>query len=242
MVGRIEELSLHCKSAESLLESRQAEKEAKLVSNDQKRLSVKKLRDEVHGKAEELFNLENTKAQLELSMQERRQEVRAHAETQRVKLKIAEELRHKSALESKERSMRVDKLKLKYATVCKDDMVGDGGEERSQAYVVIANAQKNEELQREMDELEASLLQKKKTLKALAAALQDVNERNKEFRASFHRVDHKSKEFQRLLRQEREKQAVSDTLFRKKRELKRLERDAAEATPNRNNNQNHAQE
>lgn len=232
LTERIGELSLECKSAENLLESCLARKEEKLVNNDQKRLSVKKLRDEVHAKAEELFSLENTKAQLELSMQERRQEVRAHAETQRVKLKIAEEERHKTALESKERSMRVDKLKLKYATVCKNDMVGEGGEERSQAYVVIANAQKNEELQREMDELDASIAQKKSTLKALSAALQDVNQRNSDLRLSFQRVDHKSKEFQRLLRQEREKQAVSDTLFRKRRELKRLERDAAEQQQN----------
>ena len=55
------------------------EKEDRMVAHDLMRLEVKKLRDALGTRADEVFNLENRKQQLILSLAERKQEVRTHA-------------------------------------------------------------------------------------------------------------------------------------------------------------------
>ena len=79
-------------------------------------------------------------------------------EVQRAQLKLAEEERHKIAMDLKDRLQAIDKLKAKY-DVLAGRMRGssEDGEERSQAYFIIQAAQKREELQREGDELVSKL-------------------------------------------------------------------------------------
>lgn len=54
------------------------EKEEVLVTHDLLKLEVRKLRSVLSGRANEVFGLENHKAQLEMSVMERRKEVSVH--------------------------------------------------------------------------------------------------------------------------------------------------------------------
>ncbi|CAE7876649.1 CCDC39, partial [Symbiodinium sp. KB8] len=93
-------------------------------------------------------------------------ELEGHREVQRAQLKLAEEERHKIAMDLKDRLQAIDKLKAKY-DVLAGRMRGssEDGEERSQAYFIIQAAQKREELQREGDELDAAIRQTEREIK-----------------------------------------------------------------------------
>ena len=142
------------------LEKLDKERETTMVDNDVMKLEVKRLKQILSSKSDEVYGLENRKFQLSMSMQERKQEIQVHMEVQRAQLKSGTEQRHKVAMELREREMKVNALKSKFETIAKsmstgDDDDGGDGEERSQAYYVIKAAQKREELQRQGDELDS---------------------------------------------------------------------------------------
>jgi len=226
--ARLDELKLENSSAENILQTVMKQKEELMVSNDLMKLQVKGLRDQLTDKADKVFGLENRKFQLEMSMQERKKEIQVHSEMQRARAKIAEEERHKLAMESKECQLKVAKLERKYATICKNGPVGEGGEERSQAYFVIAAAQKREELQREGDELDAKIRKSTREICALEETLANINTLNSQFRSASHRADPKSNEAKELKRVYQEAKAARDTAFKKKKELQRLINDIKE--------------
>ena len=100
------------------------EKDELMVQHDVLKLEVKRLRDSLSARADQVFSLENHKFQLEMSMQERKKEIAVHSSVQRSKLKSAEEERHRVLLERNERRVKVQNLKLKYESICKATRVG----------------------------------------------------------------------------------------------------------------------
>lgn len=89
---------------------------------------------------------------------------KVHWDLQRATLRSAEEERHRVQVELGDRRQAVEKLRAKYETLAKgfagagvgiDSDVGGRGSSR--AYVIIAAAQKREELQREGDELDQEI-------------------------------------------------------------------------------------
>ncbi len=62
---------------------------------------------------------------------------------------MAEEERHKAAIELSMKLTRAENLKLKYESLIQKNEKGDGEEKYSQAYYVIKTAQEKEELQRQ---------------------------------------------------------------------------------------------
>jgi hypothetical protein len=228
LVGRLDELKLENSSAEATLAAVMRSKEEVMVSNDLMRLQVKALRDQLTDKADKVFGLENRKFQLEMSMQERKREIQVHSEMQRARAKVADEERHKLALEAKERKLAAGKLEKKFATIAKAAPEGEDGRERSQAYFVIAAAQRREELQREGDELDSKIRKSSREIRALEETLSNINQLNSQSRVASHRVDPKCKEAQELKRVVSEAKAAKDTAFVKKKELQRLVADLDE--------------
>jgi hypothetical protein len=151
-------------------------------------LEVKRLRDALNARAEEVFALENRKLHLDLSMKEREKEIEVHREVQRAELKNGEEARHRLAMDLKERQIKVEKLKRKYETIAGRLQKADE-EEHSQAYYIIAAAQEREELQREGDELNRAIKLTEREIRMLTSSLGVLNERNLVARQQGKRAD-----------------------------------------------------
>lgn len=139
-------------------------------------------------------------------------------------------------LELGDRRQAVEKLRAKYETLAKG-FAGVGGDEEggdrtgsgsSQAYFIIAAAQKREELQREGDELDQEIRRCEREIRALESTLRHLNARNVDFRVSFQRADPGSKDADALRSLEARAKAAQDGLFRRKKELQRAQTDHEE--------------
>lgn len=137
-------------------------------------------------------------------------------------------------LELGDRRQAVEKLRAKYETLAKgfargEEGSGDGGEGgSSQAYFIIAAAQKREELQREGDELDQEIRRCEREIRALESTLRHLNARNVDFRVSFQRADPGSRDADALRSLETRAKAARDGLFRRKKELQRVQTDHEE--------------
>lgn len=228
LTGKIAEVELENESSTLTLQKALKAKENMLVKHDVLKLEIKRLKDILNAKADEVYTLENRKFQLQMSMEERKKEIEVHRDVQRAQLKAAEEERHRVAREFSERRMHVEKLQAKYETLCKSANIGDDdegapGEEKSQAYFVIKAAQRREELQRQGDELDDKIRIAERELKALSKTLSHLAVRNTEYRKSFHRADTTSDEAQKLNQLEDQNETSTDALFKRKKELQRLQ-------------------
>lgn len=192
ITGHIGELNLEADTTAKSVRAAVKEKEDKMVAHDVLKLEVKRLRDLLNSRADQVFSLENRKFQLQLSMEERKHEVELHRELLTAQLKMVQEDIHRATLEMKERSLKVGKLSNKYeilvGRVKKDDDAPEGGE-HSQAYYVIKAAQEREDLQRGGDVLDGKIRKAEKEVRALESTLGKLNEKNHVYRTSLRRAD-----------------------------------------------------
>ncbi|KAF0687146.1 Aste57867_21117 [Aphanomyces stellatus] len=226
ITAKIAKHELENESASNSLRVILREKEELLVQSDLQKLEVKRLKDLLNSRADEVFTLENREFQLKKSMEERKKEISVHREVQRAQVKAAEEERHKISVEHGDREMKVKKLQAKFETLCKTSPFGNAdedGQERSQAYFVIKAAQRREELQREGDELDDKIRIAEKEVRALTKTLQHLEGRNTEYRKSFHRADMVGEEAAKMNQLEDQVKSAEDTLFKRKKELQRLQ-------------------
>ncbi|KAG7375945.1 Coiled-coil domain-containing protein 39 [Phytophthora pseudosyringae] len=234
---QIAEHELRNESCAHALKAALKNKEELLIQHDLQALEVRRLRDLLHSRADEVMSLENRDFQLKKSMEERKREIAAHQELQRAANKAIEDERHRVSVELADRENRVRKLQAKFETLCKmgayvddDDDAGEAGKERSQAYFVIRAAQRREELQREGDELDDKIRVAEKDVRALKKTLAHLEERNSAYRKSFHRADLAGDDAQRLAALEAQAKMAEDTFFKKKKELARVELDVTSET------------
>jgi len=113
LMERIAAIELENVSETREMKEKLKEKQQLIVDHDVLKLSVKRLRDTLTQKADQVFALENRKLQLQLSMKEREKEIQMHRDIQRAELKAAEEARHKVTVDLKERQLKVEKLRKK---------------------------------------------------------------------------------------------------------------------------------
>merc|ERR1719482_1287242 len=147
MKGTMEELELQNTIVNRTVANTVKEKEEALMQHDILRLEVKRLKQQLASKSENLYSLENRKQQLQISMEEREKEIEVHQEVLRSQLRSQEEERHKTAIELAERKQKIYNLKMKYENVLNKVKKEDGEEQKSQAYYVLKAAQEKEEMQ-----------------------------------------------------------------------------------------------
>jgi len=206
-------------------------KEETLVQHDVMKLEIKNIRDNLMKATYRVYNLENRKHQLEMSMQEREKEISVHKDVLKAEYKAAEEERHKIAVELSERLNKVKNLKIKYEALVQKKQSSDGIEdinEHSQAYYVIKAAQEREELQRKGDELNAKIIQSEKELKALDNTLNHLKNRNSDFRDGFLNKGRTDKDVEQKNALEQQMNAASENYFKKKKEFASKTRDYEE--------------
>merc|ERR1719502_2457809 len=117
MKGTMEELELQNTIMNRSVATVVKEKEESLMQHDILRLEVKRLRQQLNTKSENLYSLENRKQQLHISMEEREKEIEVHQEVLKAQLRSQEEERHKTAIELAERKQKIYNLKMKYENV-----------------------------------------------------------------------------------------------------------------------------
>eukprot|EP00968_Pinguiococcus_pyrenoidosus_P024199 scaffold4390_cov264-Pinguiococcus_pyrenoidosus.AAC.6 len=222
--NRIAELELENGTAERQLGHSTERRNQAMVQHDVMRLELKRLRDMLTKKADEVFSLENRKQQLELSMEERKAEILVHQDVQRAQLRAAEDERHKISVELAQRKQQVAVRRAKYDTIAGDSKQ----EEQSQAFYLIQTAQKREELQRTGDNLDFEIRKIERDIRALHVTLKDLQQRNTAYRMSFQKADPRSTDAQELASLEAQLKAEQDHLFHKKKQFQRLATDGEE--------------
>lgn len=161
-----EELNLHNDSSERERKKVVAAKQDLMVDENILKLEIKRLRDTLSSKADNVFNLEKRKLQLETAMNQRRHEINIHKDMLKAQIKSAEVERQTVSSELHERISKIDKLRKRYEILMISMAPPEGEEERSQAYFVIKAAQEKEELQREGDELDAKIRKAEKEIRS----------------------------------------------------------------------------
>ena len=88
-------------------------KEEAVVQHDLMRLEVKKLKENLNTRADQVFGLENRKFQLQKSLEQRMQEIAIQRAALVADLKLADDDRHRLVIENKEREIKVQTLQTR---------------------------------------------------------------------------------------------------------------------------------
>ncbi|KAJ3043434.1 Coiled-coil domain-containing protein 39 [Rhizophlyctis rosea] len=221
----IDELNLYNDSAAHQLAAKVREKEEAMVEENILRLELRKLRGFLNARADEVLTLETRQTQLQLALQERTHALSLHSSMLRVAIKAAEEERHSACAELRDRVSKVEKLKRRYEILITQFAPSEEGaeEEHSQAYYVIKAAQRREELQREGDELDASIRKCEKECRALENTLGIMNGRNEEFRMNLYKAELNSKDVQHKEMLEQQFRQVMERYKQKRQQIQSLQ-------------------
>merc|ERR1719409_166307 len=231
MKGTMEELDLENTIMNRSVANVVKEKEESLMQHDILRLEVKRLRQQLNTKAENLYSLENRKQQLHISMEEREKEIEVHQEVLRAQLRSQEEERHKTAIELAERKQKIYNLKMKYENVLNKVKKEAGEEQHSQAYYVLKAAQDKEEMQRKGDELDDKIRRAEREIRALENTLGHLLTRNRKYKENFQTANQQNQtELEEKQMLEEQSRAANEVLFKKKKQLSQLEREEQEDT------------
>jgi chromosome segregation ATPase len=236
--SKISELTLENENAQIEIRGAMKDKETLLVQHDLLRLQVKKLRDQLNARRDELLGLQNRKEQLRLSILERVDEVTVFRESLRAELKCASEEKHKLILEMKERQMQVDRMKTKFGMIVErikamsrlgdEDSaptIDEGEEGPTQAQFLIRVAQQREELQRQGDELDGKIAKLEKEERALKKTLNLLQAKNSDFSASIKKADLGGPDAEKKLQLEEKLRAVRSTVQAQRKEVAEIEDD-----------------
>ena len=111
ILSKIETLELHNDSSGRELKKITASKQDLMVEENILKLEIKRLRDILNSKADEVLSLEKRKLQLHTAMKERTQEVNIHTEMLTAQYRAAETERMQISAELHERIAKIDKLR-----------------------------------------------------------------------------------------------------------------------------------
>uniref|UniRef100_UPI00398E6C2F coiled-coil domain-containing protein 39 isoform X2 n=1 Tax=Pristiophorus japonicus TaxID=55135 RepID=UPI00398E6C2F len=225
LTSKIEEIHLHIDTGEKELKKNKLAEQELMVEDNLLKLEVKRLRDMLHNKADDVLSLEKRKMQLETAMKERTEEVKIHMDVLQMQIKHIEQEQQGVSAELHERLSKIDKMKKRYELLLVRMQPPEGEEERTQAYFVIKAAQEKEELQRQGDELDAKISKAEKELRALENTLQLLNNQNTTYRKSFSRVTETSEEYEDKLKLEEQKRSVNEKYRYKRRQIRELQED-----------------
>ncbi|KAL5004553.1 hypothetical protein ScPMuIL_018009 [Solemya velum] len=223
--SKIEELNLYNDSSERELKKIILSKQDMMVDQNILKLELKRLRDMLHEKADDVLSLERRRLQLETAMKERRNEINVHKEMLQAQMRAADEERQQISAELHERISKIDKLRKRYEILMVSMAPPEGEEEKSQAFYVIKAAQDKEELQREGDDLDARIRKAEKEIRALENTLKLMNNQNETCRKSFNKITETSDEMEDKQQMEEQMRAVMDKYKYKRRQIRELQED-----------------
>uniref|UniRef100_A0A8C6GY40 Coiled-coil domain-containing protein 39 n=1 Tax=Mus spicilegus TaxID=10103 RepID=A0A8C6GY40_MUSSI len=224
LMNKISELNLFIDRSEKELSKAKAVKEDMMIEDNLLKLQVKRARELLYGKAEEVLSLEKRKQQLGKDMEERAEEIKVHKAMLTSQIRCVEQQRQTMSSEFHERLSKIDKLKNRYE-ILTVVMLPPEGEEKTQSYYVIKAAQEKEELQREGDSLDAKINKAEKEIYALQNTLQVLNSCNSNYKQSFKKVTPSSDEYALKIQLEEQKRTADERYRCKQRQIRELQED-----------------
>ncbi|XP_006535562.1 coiled-coil domain-containing protein 39 isoform X2 [Mus musculus] len=213
------------KSTLSLLESQIKKLHDMMIEDNLLKLQVKRARELLYSKAEEVLSLEKRKQQLGKDMEERAEEIKVHKAMLTSQIRCVEQQRKTMSSEFHERLSKIDKLKNRYEILTVVMLPPEGEEEKTQSYYVIKAAQEKEELQREGDSLDAKINKAEKEIYALQNTLQVLNSCNSNYKQSFKKVTPSSDEYALKIQLEEQKRTADERYRCKQRQIRELQED-----------------
>ncbi|XP_029422058.1 coiled-coil domain-containing protein 39 isoform X3 [Nannospalax galili] len=224
LMSKMNELSLFIDRSEKELSKARGVKQDLMIEDNILKLEVKRIREMLYSKAEEVLSLEKRKQQLCTAMEERTEEIKVHRAMLATQMRHVEQERQNVSAELHERLSKIDKLKNRYE-ILTVVMLPPEGEERTQAYYIIKAAQEKEELQREGDSLDAKISKAEKEICALENTLQVLKTCNNNYKQSFKKVTPSSEEYGLKIQLEEQKRAADDKFRYKQRQIRELQED-----------------
>eukprot|EP00667_Euglena_gracilis_P002071 EG_transcript_2072 len=183
------ELRLETESCELELQKLTRAKETLMVTHDVLKLQVTRLDKALMSRGKELFSLENRKAQLRITVEEREAEIAVHKEMLRLQIKAIEDERRRVLQELRERQTQVGHLKNRFQVLInrmhRDE--DDDGEMTNAQYIVKA-AKEREELQALGDSLDEEIRKMEKEAKKLDKTIDTLKGCNRSFKDQFKKV------------------------------------------------------
>ncbi|XP_077785874.1 coiled-coil domain-containing protein 39 [Podarcis muralis] len=225
LTTRVDELNLFTEKSEKLLKKARADKQDMLIEDNLLKLELKRVRDTLYNKAEQVLSLEKRKQQLQTAMEERTADIKVHKAMIETQIRIIEQERQTLSSEFHERLGKIEKLKSRYEIITVVMMPPEGEEEKTHTYYVIKAAQEKEDLQREGDDLDAKIQLAEKECIALENTMHVLNNCNSNYRDTFKAVTEKSEEHQEKLKLENEKRAADEKYRYKRRQIKEIQED-----------------
>lgn len=190
--SKIAEIELEITSCEATLDKLSNDKDDNMVKFDLVRLEVRRLRDVLNTLVNELCELDSISQDIDHERRDKRHALGIEIEIKTAQARVAEEERHKCAIEAGQRSIAAEKMKAKYEMILNAQ---NGGEENP----VIAAAKKRADLQLEGDNLNRVVIEKEKEITSMETKLFELQERNTTYRLSFAKVDKNSKEYKEVV-------------------------------------------
>uniref|UniRef100_A0A2I3RF27 Coiled-coil domain-containing protein 39 n=1 Tax=Pan troglodytes TaxID=9598 RepID=A0A2I3RF27_PANTR len=225
LMTKINELNLFIDRSEKELDKAKGFKQDLMIEDNLLKLEVKRTREMLHSKAEEVLSLEKRKQQLYTAMEERTEEIKVHKTMLASQIRYVDQERENISTEFHERLSKIEKLKNRYEILTVVMLPPEGEEEKTQAYYVIKAAQEKEELQREGDCLDAKINKAEKEIYALENTLQVLNSCNNNYKQSFKKVTPSSDEYELKIQLEEQKRAVDEKYRYKQRQIRELQED-----------------
>ncbi|XP_016073580.1 PREDICTED: coiled-coil domain-containing protein 39 [Miniopterus natalensis] len=225
LTAKINELNLFNDRSEKELNKAQAFKQSLMIEDNLLKLEVKRTREMLHSKAEEVLSLEKRKQQLQTAMEERNEEIKVHKTMLASQIRYIDQERQNISADFHERLSKIDKLKSRYEILTVVMLPPEGEEEMTQAYYVIKAAQEKEELQREGDSLDAKINKAEKEIYALENTLQVLSSCNNNYQKSFQKVTPSSHEYELKIQLEEQKRAADEKYRYKQRQIRELQED-----------------
>ncbi|KAM9225846.1 coiled-coil domain-containing protein 39 [Dugong dugon] len=222
---KINELNLFMDRSEKELNKAKAFKQDLMIEDNLLKLEVKRTREMLHSKAEEVLSLEKRKQQLYTAMEERTEEIKVHKTMLASQIRYVDQERQNISAEFHDRLSKIDKLKNRYEILTVVMLPPEGEEEKTQAYYVIKAAQEKEELQREGDSLDAKINKAEKEIHALGNTLQVLNSCNNSYKQCFKKVTPSSDEYELKIQLEEQKRAADEKYRYKQRQIRELQED-----------------
>ncbi|XP_019061889.1 coiled-coil domain-containing protein 39 isoform X2 [Fukomys damarensis] len=137
LLTKINELNLFIDSSVKELNKAKAFNQDLMIEDNLLKLEVKRTREMLHSKAEEVLSLEKRKQQLLKAMEERTEEIKVHKTMLASQIRYVDQEWQNISGEFHERLSKIDKLKNRYEILTVVMLPPEGEEEKTQAYYVI---------------------------------------------------------------------------------------------------------